>query len=37
MQDELAVYMQKDGRLPLVKINPTNVGKVAQAIHHVTK
>ena len=37
MQDEFAVYMQKDGRLPLVKINPTNVGRVADAIHHVTK
>lgn len=36
LRAEFGVYMQKDGRLPLVKLNPKNVEKVAKAIFAVT-
>ena len=36
LREEFGIYMQKDGRLPLVKMNPKNMEKVAKAILSVT-
>ena len=36
MQEERGIYVQKSGRIPIVKLNPTNVKQVAEAITQVT-